>query len=278
MAAVASNIIPDGLRGLDQDQFTEPNSTRFTAVNGQESPTVNGHEASLGPLDDAASRSHTIGLRRQPSPPNVTINHSRTPSHQQETSDNGKRKRSYPDPDETRNPLPYHAHGFPSDHREQSLLSPRMDMRQHGGRMDHDERNGRSSDPYMRTSNGPMGYEQARPQPLSSDYDPHALPTQPYYTHPPDNADVHLAEALQRSTQMSHPSQLRPDFVSPDEDEAHHQHEYGQYPSSTNRNSISGPDGDRKRRKRVFSNRTKTGCLTCRKRKKKCDEARPECQ
>ena len=35
---------------------------------------------------------------------------------------------------------------------------------------------------------------------------------------------------------------------------------------------------DAKKRKRNFSNRTKTGCLTCRKRKKKCDETKPECQ
>ncbi|CAZ84090.1 unnamed protein product [Tuber melanosporum] len=31
------------------------------------------------------------------------------------------------------------------------------------------------------------------------------------------------------------------------------------------------------KRKRVFSNRTKTGCITCRRRKKKCDEGKPEC-
>ncbi|KAK7755992.1 hypothetical protein SLS62_001934 [Diatrype stigma] len=35
---------------------------------------------------------------------------------------------------------------------------------------------------------------------------------------------------------------------------------------------------DPKKRKRNFSNRTKTGCLTCRKRKKKCDESKPECK
>ncbi|KAL7271686.1 hypothetical protein RUND412_005533 [Rhizina undulata] len=34
---------------------------------------------------------------------------------------------------------------------------------------------------------------------------------------------------------------------------------------------------EHKRRKRVFSNRTKTGCITCRRRKKKCDEGKPEC-
>jgi hypothetical protein len=32
------------------------------------------------------------------------------------------------------------------------------------------------------------------------------------------------------------------------------------------------------KRKRNFSNRTKTGCMTCRRRKKKCDEGRPQCQ
>ncbi|RPA81859.1 trimeric LpxA-like protein [Ascobolus immersus RN42] len=30
-------------------------------------------------------------------------------------------------------------------------------------------------------------------------------------------------------------------------------------------------------RKRQFANRTKTGCITCRRRKKKCDEGKPEC-
>jgi hypothetical protein len=33
-----------------------------------------------------------------------------------------------------------------------------------------------------------------------------------------------------------------------------------------------------KERKRQFGNRTKTGCSTCRGRKKKCDEAKPKCR
>ncbi|RMX88817.1 hypothetical protein D0869_01344 [Hortaea werneckii] len=37
------------------------------------------------------------------------------------------------------------------------------------------------------------------------------------------------------------------------------------------------PSGDRRRRKRKFRGRTKTGCLTCRARKKKCDERKPIC-
>ncbi len=43
-----------------------------------------------------------------------------------------------------------------------------------------------------------------------------------------------------------------------------------------NHDSMAGTNGGRVR-KRNFSNRTKTGCLTCRTRKKKCDEARPHC-
>ncbi|KAI1003220.1 hypothetical protein K3495_g4986 [Podosphaera aphanis] len=50
--------------------------------------------------------------------------------------------------------------------------------------------------------------------------------------------------------------------------------------SSTGQDSV-GPfsqvQGEAKRRKRNFSNRTKTGCMTCRKRKKKCDETKPHC-
>ncbi|EAQ84627.1 hypothetical protein CHGG_08641 [Chaetomium globosum CBS 148.51] len=49
----------------------------------------------------------------------------------------------------------------------------------------------------------------------------------------------------------------------------------GQYSSEHRRDGIL--QSDPKKRKRNFSNRTKTGCLTCRKRKKKCDEKKPEC-
>ncbi|KAF2787703.1 hypothetical protein K505DRAFT_122973 [Melanomma pulvis-pyrius CBS 109.77] len=39
----------------------------------------------------------------------------------------------------------------------------------------------------------------------------------------------------------------------------------------------AGVQVDPKKRKRQFANRTKTGCGTCRRRKKKCDEGKPEC-
>ena len=42
-------------------------------------------------------------------------------------------------------------------------------------------------------------------------------------------------------------------------------------------NRIGVQHTDAKKRRRQFANRTKTGCGTCRRRKKKCDEAKPEC-
>ncbi|KAK4229323.1 putative maltose O-acetyltransferase [Podospora fimiseda] len=49
----------------------------------------------------------------------------------------------------------------------------------------------------------------------------------------------------------------------------------GQYTPEQRRDGVI--QSDPKKRKRNFSNRTKTGCLTCRRRKKKCDETKPEC-
>lgn len=60
--------------------------------------------------------------------------------------------------------------------------------------------------------------------------------------------------------------------MSPDGEE----NSMGYYASSQHGNGLV--HSDPKKRKRNFSNRTKTGCLTCRKRKKKCDEARPTCR
>ena len=50
----------------------------------------------------------------------------------------------------------------------------------------------------------------------------------------------------------------------------------GQYTPEHRQDSMMSHDS--KKRKRNFSNRTKTGCLTCRRRKKKCDEQKPECK
>ncbi|KAJ6260336.1 hypothetical protein Dda_4562 [Drechslerella dactyloides] len=49
-------------------------------------------------------------------------------------------------------------------------------------------------------------------------------------------------------------------------------------PSMTPTNGVNRTPGQPEtKRKRIFSNRTKTGCITCRRRKKKCDEGKPAC-
>lgn len=94
-------------------------------------------------------------------------------------------------------------------------------------------------------------------------------PPRPYYS------DARMAEALQRENR-NYDAMPRDSFASPEDDDDQHAQQYGDY--GANRSSQSGLDMDRKRRKRVFSNRTKTGCMTCRRRKKKCDEQHPECK
>jgi hypothetical protein len=54
------------------------------------------------------------------------------------------------------------------------------------------------------------------------------------------------------------------------------EHEPGSSTDATHA-GVQQQHSDAKRRKRQFANRTKTGCGTCRRRKKKCDEAKPDC-
>ncbi|KAK2864983.1 hypothetical protein FQN49_004019 [Arthroderma sp. PD_2] len=81
-----------------------------------------------------------------------------------------------------------------------------------------------------------------------------------------DPSDAQLAEALQREVQSETPSENASTMDMQGGNSSGHMQ--SQSPSS----SQVAP-----KRKRVFSNRTKTGCMTCRRRKKKCDEQHPSC-
>ncbi|KAK2730538.1 nodulation protein l [Colletotrichum kahawae] len=79
-----------------------------------------------------------------------------------------------------------------------------------------------------------------------------------------------IGETLKRANQMDGQGY---DNTSPDGDDK--SMPYSPYtPTGSSRDAILQSE---KKRKRNFSNRTKTGCLTCRRRKKKCDEQKPEC-
>lgn len=92
-------------------------------------------------------------------------------------------------------------------------------------------------------------------------------------TTPHGQTEEQIGDALRRATgQMDHNDYSN---ASPEGDD--HSMIYGsQYGSEQRRDGVL--QHDPKKRKRNFSNRTKTGCLTCRKRKKKCDEQKPECK
>lgn len=86
------------------------------------------------------------------------------------------------------------------------------------------------------------------------------------------STEEQIGEALRRATsQMDHSDYTN---TSPDIDDRSIL--YGGSYSDHRGDSIL--QHDPKKRKRNFSNRTKTGCLTCRRRKKKCDEQKPECK
>ncbi|KAL4877244.1 hypothetical protein BJY04DRAFT_198889 [Aspergillus karnatakaensis] len=106
------------------------------------------------------------------------------------------------------------------------------------------------------------------------EYDPHLI-SQAQRAQQIDASDAQLAEALQREAQ-------RPDAPHKDWDsvnrpgEGHMAGEQGSTPSLPSDPPQTAVQVAPKR-KRVFSNRTKTGCMTCRRRKKKCDEQHPAC-
>ena len=91
------------------------------------------------------------------------------------------------------------------------------------------------------------------------------------------HSDAQLAEALQRENQQLDSNRGTSTGGSLDDDEMNGQlHRGSDY--GTDHTPTTGGSVDHRRRKRIFSNRTKTGCMTCRRRKKKCDEQKPDCR
>jgi hypothetical protein len=106
------------------------------------------------------------------------------------------------------------------------------------------------------------------------DYDSH-LVSQAQKAQNMDTSDAQLAEALQREAHTSESVDQRAwgDGGLSESAEVEQQ-PFGPYASDKPQSAVQvGP-----KRKRVFSNRTKTGCMTCRRRKKKCDEQHPSCK
>lgn len=317
MAALASSTFAEGFRASNADQFPETGPS-FTAVNGTASPTppVKSKSAQETPKDPALesngrpSRSGSQQGRpispvnpelskletatTGPPPPSAesisatpnqqrpengdeaknryVSSHSRTPSSQQSktaTTSPQKRKRSYSNEyEDPNNNSAYHTHPLPNS-PERSRMYATESSRIH-------EQENIGAPAYPPPPEHPELYPRPeRHQLVRGGYDQRIDPSiapapRPYYS------DERMVEALQRENQNYDAMGPRDNFVSPEDDDDQHAQQYGDY--GANRSSLSGQDIDRKRRKRVFSNRTKTGCMTCRRRKKKCDEQHPECR
>lgn len=178
-----------------------------------------------------------------------------------DTENSHKRKRSDGSTDEARRDAPAQMERQQEQaRRERSQLSePRERDPYERGQRDHeyrsygDEHRERERDRESWYSDG-RDERQSYSQPASA---------------APDSAQTEdqIGEALRRATE-DYPQ------TSPDGDDRSIIYP-GQYTPEQRRDGVIQSD---KKRKRNFSNRTKTGCLTCRKRKKKCDEAKPECE
>ena len=268
-----------------QDRAPTPSSSRPARPESQLE-----HRASPPPpssMDRSYQAPRSQGPPDEPRPQSVN-GQTRNDSINQSNHVNGspqKRKRS--DSDEYNNPdsSAFHSHSLPPPPPDQRMYPAETN----GRPRESEPRSPPQSyprpsplHPYGRPDHAPPhgSYPQPeRHQLVRNEYDhsfdPHITPAQqrqPYY---PDPHDAHLAHELSRDLQRDNnnyepPLPGREQFMTPEEED----HHYGEYNPNM---SAAQREMDRKRRKRVFSNRTKTGCMTCRRRKKKCDEQHPEC-
>jgi hypothetical protein len=262
----------------------------FTALNGGSPKSAEGtngiadvergsqQPASAEPKPAEAYQSQRDRESREVQETRGSTNHERTPlpgaSSFSEAEGSHKRKRSISDsPRRERPPSPpaMTERTERMERTERLERAERAEQREPGRR--HSESRERQSTPPRETYRGGHGDEardggehwraqQAREERTSS-YEA------PYSAGPVSaQSEEAVGELLRRATSQGEGDQ------SPDGDDGAAYS--GQYTPEPRRDGVI--QSDPKKRKRNFSNRTKTGCLTCRKRKKKCDERKPECE
>jgi hypothetical protein len=300
MAAVAPPAsVVNGSHDLERDQHTEHSPSRFTAVNGRDAtvstgtmltPTstsipngkeerregvesgwgtsgystpssrqdergISGQDQDDGSSQRSLSRTGSVSANRNKRKRSESIERQISPQN----SFQGRNLPRSPvlRPEETVDPQTQSAGGNVSNH-----LHP-------------------NHEPQGLSTNYPRmdGAEDSRVQTASTswqDYDSHLI-SQAQKAQNLDPSDAQLAEALQREAQSTDTARQKAWGVvnrpaeTPGDVE---QRSFSTYSQERPQSSVQvGP-----KRKRVFSNRTKTGCMTCRRRKKKCDEQHPACK
>ena len=156
---------------------------------------------------------------------------------------------------------------------------PHEDWQQQHNIVEHPNKRKRSLEPV------------AQPQPTNPYSQSHMQtaqipPQRPTLLQPPQHAphgieapiETEETKPTRESTEDS--SSERGKLVSVDDTQMSDVREAGaaEAGSSNATGVVEGGSEQKKQRKRQFANRTKTGCITCRRRKKKCDEGKPECE
>jgi hypothetical protein len=258
MTALAAPMVNGHDSGAETG--TEHSPSRFTAVNGREPVPGNGvtpnfiadrglpEKSSLEasqrdnqPRENLDLDQDKISLR-SPSPGNSHKNkRKRSESRERDSSTQGVNASNSP----VSRPAEIHAHPNGSA----------------AGSVAEMERGNHSATPSHRSEGNDVGQTSANSP--WSEYDSQLI-NQAQRAQQMDVSDAHLADALQREAgQERSANRSTP----------------GAQPSSPGYvQDRHGAMHVAPKRKRVFSNRTKTGCMTCRRRKKKCDEQHPACK
>ncbi|KUJ15662.1 uncharacterized protein LY89DRAFT_90811 [Mollisia scopiformis] len=253
----------------EQNTSGQPDSptSRFTAVNNKEPPVGAPLNSNVPSRRGSDERSNGQPRITPPGQEKLTITTTTTqdwlpPSsngdrHQYQPSNaytdpdgSHKRKRSGSIEQNSSSANSYHTHALPSSAKQ----TPNTATTESDGPREESLRPTASIEP-----RDPYGSESQYRQFMASQEDIRENvrghdPWHPrQYTPPVMTSDEQLGEVLRRASQTN---------------------PYGPYRNDGREMSTQS---DPKKRKRNFSNRTKTGCMTCRRRKKKCDESRPEC-
>lgn len=257
MTAVASAPVMSN-RDSGTETGTEHSPSRFTAVNGRDSTaSAAGANPTLGTQMDGEDRdAPSVANENQDASPRDNPSHSQRSSPIAHAHAHKRKRSGSGDPDSQdsqdadgygRGSIPRPGEAPPARSSSASEIEA-SSAAIASGRSDTNE-------PSQPPSSGPW-----------SDYESRLI-NQAQRAQQIDASDAQLADVLQREAQGQDPRSLGRPTTSANVQPA---------PSSAfpERSAIQVAP----KRKRVFSNRTKTGCMTCRRRKKKCDEQHPACK
>lgn len=263
MTAPAAPVM-NGSHDSGTETGTEHSPSRFTAVNGRDMVSGNGPTPSSIPNGERAPEKTNLDTQRDEEEPNDQEKWSRRSSPGNSHNKN-KRKRSESREQDVSNPERMNASRSPVDRPADINQSNPNSVPGSVSEIDRgNERGNHSATPSHRSEGNDAGQTSANSP--WSEYDSQLI-NQAQRAQQIDASDAHLVDALQREA-----GQERPTGTNRSTPGAQQASSPGYAPERHGAVQVAP------KRKRVFSNRTKTGCMTCRRRKKKCDEQHPACK